>query len=100
MNKASLSIVPWKSYLSTTLETVVAFYTATLSLALFMTHHGPDWIPTAIIMVLLYISVIAMCIIRVIQKFSMAALMIIIPIAPLFALFGVVSLIPVLEKLG
>lgn len=92
--------VPWTSYLSTTFLTVGAFYLATLSFAIFITHHGDAWLFWGIVMGLLYLSVIGMCVAHIIRRFSMAALMIVIPIAPLLALFSVVSLIPLLERLG
>src|SRR3990167_5410227 len=97
MKNKNDNIVPWKTYLYTTFQTIIAFYLATLSLAVFFTHKGDSWIPYAILMGILYVTVIGICIARIIQRFSMAALMIIIPIAPLLALVCVVSLIPVLQ---
>ncbi len=92
-------IVSWKAYLATTLETMIAFYLATFSLAVFFTRHGSSSLLISLLMGALYAAVIGLCLTRIIQKFSMAALMIIIPIAPLLALMSVVSLIPVLEMI-
>ncbi len=91
------AIVPWKIYLTITAETIIAFYLATFSLAMYITHRSPDWVLTIIILGLLYIFIIGACIKRLLEKLSIAALMLIIPIAPLLALGVVVSLIPLLQ---
>lgn len=91
--------VPWKSYLTITAESVLTFYLATFCIAFYFAQHGIEWILPSILVVMLYIFVIIACIKRVIEKLSMAALMLVIPIAPLLVLIMVVSLIPVLEKL-
>lgn len=96
MKKNTDDIVPWKAYLSAAIETGIAFYVATLCLAIFFTQRGDSTLLMGL-MGILYFTVIGLCLGRIIQKFSMAALMIVIPIAPLLALFSVVSLIPVLE---
>lgn len=93
------SIVPWKMYLITTLQTVSAFYIATFCFAIFFTHSSNTGIASWLLMGALYLAVIGMCITHIIRRFSMAALMIVIPIAPFLALTSVVSLIPVLEKI-
>lgn len=94
-----ISAVPWKSYVGTALECFIAFYVATFCLAMYFTHKGSAWVLLSIVMVLLYLVVIAGCIRILIKRLSIAALMIIIPIAPLLALTTVISLIPVLERL-
>ena len=99
MKKSNDSIVPWKTYLTTTLQTVSAFYVATLCFAVFFTRSNGCSLAIWFLMSALYLSVIGICITRIIQRFSMAALMIVIPIAPFLALTSVVSLIPVLEML-
>ncbi len=91
--------VPWKLYLTTTFETIISFYIATLCGAIFLTHGGTYSLFQTIIMVILYLTVLICCITRIIQRFSMAALMIVIPIAPFLALVMVVSLIPLMEKI-
>lgn len=92
------SIVPWKSYLTTTIQTISAFYLATFCFAIFFTHHNGSGVFTWLLMGALYLTVIGLCVTHIIRRFSMAALMIVIPVAPFLALTCVVSLIPVLEK--
>lgn len=91
-------ILPWKLYIKTTVESLVAFFIATFCLAMFFVHHGQNWAIPAIILGVLYIFVIFALIKRIVEKFSLAALMLIVPIAPLIALIMVVSLIPILQK--
>lgn len=89
--------VPWKPYLIVTAETIAAFYIATFCLAVFFIHRADSsWVSIAI-MVLLYLSVIAACAKLLFNRLSIAALMLIIPIAPLLALIMVISLIPILQ---
>lgn len=89
-------ILPWRIYLNTTLETLLAFYLATFSLAMFFTHRGTSWVWMGM-MVLLYILVIILCAKRIANKLPLQALMIIIPIAPFIALSIILTLIPILE---
>lgn len=89
--------VPWKLFLITTTESLLAFYLATFCLAMFLFHRSVNWIIPGIIMIALYLFVVFVCAKRVLSKLSMATVMLIIPIAPLLALFIVLSLIPILE---
>ena len=93
------SLVPWKIYLTTTLETLLAFYVATFSLAMFFIHRGNSWLSQGLLLILLYLFVIFACGKRVIEKLPISAVMLIIPIAPLLALIIVISLIPILQVL-
>jgi hypothetical protein len=99
MKKNNDEIVPWKTYLTTTFQTISAFYIATFCFAVFFTRSYGTGISIWFLMTALYLTVIGICVTRIIQRFSMAALMIVIPIAPFLALTSVVSLIPVLEML-
>lgn len=91
--------IPWKSYLITASETILSFYVATFCLALFFVHRGQSgWVSIAL-MGLLYVFVIILCAKLLINRLSIAALMLIIPVAPLLALIIVISLIPVLQYL-
>lgn len=92
------SLLPWKSYLLITLESLITFYIATFCMAMFFTHHGENWIIPGVILGLLYAFVIFACAKRVIQGLPLPALMLVIPIAPLIAIIIVISLIPILEK--
>jgi len=93
------SHVPWRSFIITTIETLVAFYSASFSLIMYFLHRGTHALPLSIIMVLLYVFVLILCVKRTIQRLPLPALMLIVPIAPLIALILIVSLIPLIEKL-
>lgn len=97
MENDTIQILPWRLYLTTTLETLIAFYLSTFSFAMFFSHHGLRSITLGIVMVLLYLFVIASCALRVGNKLPLQALMIIIPIAPFIALASVLTLIPILQ---
>lgn len=94
-----LITVPWKRYLKITLESVIAFYIATFCIGMYFTHRGTDWVFFGIVLAILYVFVIVICAKRVLEKLSMPALMIVIPICPLIALILVVTLIPIIERL-
>lgn len=89
--------VPWKLFLITTTESLLAFYLATFCMAMFFFHRGAGWQLLGALMLALYLFVIFVCGKRVLEKLSMATVMLIIPIAPLLALFIALSLIPVLQ---
>lgn len=95
----NVSVVPWKAYLILTAESVLTFWIATFCIGMYFLHHEPNWIPTAIFLAILYLFVIIVCAKRIMEKVTIAALMLIIPIAPLLALIIVVTLIPILEYL-
>ena len=99
MNKNNTPLVPWKTYVTITLESLLTFYLATFCVAIYFTHRGVGWIIPGIILIALYLFVIVACAKRIIDKLSLAALMLIIPIAPLLALIIVISLIPLLQHL-
>lgn len=92
-------LVPWKPYLTITAESLLAFYLATFCMAVFFTHRGSQWLLQGIVLGILYLFVIFVCAKRVYQNLPLQALMLIIPLAPLIALFIVISLIPVLQYL-
>lgn len=92
-------ILPWKLYIITTVESLLTFFLATFCVAMFFTHRGPNWVLPAIFLGALYLFVIFALVKRVIDKFSWAAIMLIIPIAPLIALIMVVCMIPILQHL-
>ena len=91
--------LPWKLYIIITLQTLVAFYLATFSIAMFFIRGGHEWLISSIAIIILYLFVIFACAKIILNKLSIAAIMLIIPIAPLLALVIVVTLIPVLEHL-
>ena len=97
ITEINTSVVPWKLFLSTTLESLLAFYIATFCMAMYFTHRSGGWMAVGILLVVLYLFVIFVCAKRVMEKLSLAIIMLIIPIAPLIALIIVVSLIPLLQ---
>ncbi len=97
LNNNEINEVPWAPYLIVTLETFSAFYLSTLAMAVYFTHGGLNWALASGLMVGLYVFVIGACIALLLKRLSSAALMLVIPIAPLLALGTVISLIPVLE---
>lgn len=99
MQESHKHFVPWKKYIILTVESLLAFYLATFSFALFFKHHGPNWIPLAVLLGFLYLFVIFACAKRLFQQLPIATIMLIIPIAPFIALSTVISLIPVLQHL-
>ena len=90
---------PWKYYTKATIESLVAFYLATFSLAVFFTHQGVDFILLAVLQVVLYLFIVGVIVRRVIQKFPVQALMLMVPMVPLIVLIIVITMIPVLERL-
>ncbi|HEX4044413.1 MAG TPA: hypothetical protein VHZ76_01940 [Gammaproteobacteria bacterium] len=91
--------VAWKPFLTILFESLLAFYLATFCLAMYFLYRPAHWLTLGIVMVLLYLFVIVFCAKRVFKKLPVAAIMLAIPIAPLLALFIIVSLIPVLQWL-
>lgn len=98
-NQVEESILPWKKYTIAVAEAVLAFYIATFSIVFFFLHRGPNWALAGIMMAACYALVIFICAKRIVQTFSISALMLITPIAPLLALIIVVTMIPILDKL-
>jgi hypothetical protein len=93
------ALVPWKFYLTITLESLLMFYLATFCVAMYFTHQGVNSIILSIFLVALYLFVIFGCAQRVIKKLPVAALMLFIPLAPLIAIIILLSLVPVLQYL-
>ncbi len=96
-DKTTISIVPWKHYIKITVESLLAFYVATFCVGMFFMHGGRHHYLLATLLIILYLFVIVICSKRVLEKLSLPALMLVIPIAPLIALIIVVTLIPILE---
>lgn len=100
MNDAN-DIIPWKRYAATLAEVWVAFCIATFAMGVFFSHLNGhvSTILLAVFLGLLYLTVIIICIKRLIDRLSIAALMLLVPIAPLAVLLLVVSLLPIIQKL-
>lgn len=93
------NFVPWRSFLNVTAKTLIAFYIATFSTAVYFIFHGMTWKAMSILVILLYLFVIFACGRLIIKKFSLPALMLLVPIAPLVVLIIVVTMLPILEKM-
>lgn len=94
-------IITWKKYTITIIEVWLAFCIATFSLLVFMANlsRQPAIIAEAVLLAILYLFIVFVCIRRLVQRLSVAALMIMVPIAPLAVLLLVVSLLPVIQQL-
>ena len=86
---------PWKQYLVIVAKTMLVLYAATFCLALFIAHHGANWIVPGVVIGILYVGVFILCVKRIIQSLPMPALMIAAPTLPLVLLLMVLSLLPV-----
>ncbi|MBX3709419.1 MAG: hypothetical protein KIT56_03605 [Gammaproteobacteria bacterium] len=91
--------MPWKLYLSITIESLLTFYIATFCIAMYFIHRGTQWVTLSVVMGILYLFVIFTCAKRIFQALPVSALMLIIPLAPLIAIGMVISLIPILQYL-
>jgi predicted membrane-bound dolichyl-phosphate-mannose-protein mannosyltransferase len=98
MDSKQQALVPWKSYIISTAESLLAFYLATFSIGMYFLHRPANWFIPGLFLGLLYLFVIVVCAKRILEKVSIAALMLIIPMAPLIALIIIVTLIPILEQ--
>jgi hypothetical protein len=97
--EVTANAINWKLYLTVTAESLIAFYLATFSLAMYFVHRPVNWLVTGIFLIVLYLFVIIVCAKHVFEKLPLSAVMLIIPIAPLFALIIVISLIPIIQFL-
>lgn len=90
--------IPWKRYLTTLSECLLAFAITTFCIALYFTRCEISIIES-IVLIILYVFVIGVCVKRIAQQFSLAAIMLMIPLAPLVPLVFVMLLIPILQYL-
>jgi hypothetical protein len=97
-NEDPTQIAPWKAYAKVTFESVASFYIASFCMAVFFVRQGSDSILLSIFMVALYLFIVGATVRRIVQKFAIAALMLIVPIAPLLVLIIFVTMIPILER--
>lgn len=89
--------VPWKRYILATSETIITFTLASFLLGLFLMHRGDSGVVAIVGVVLLYLFAVGLSIYRMVRKYSLAANMLMIPIAPFIIMMIVVSLIHVLQ---
>lgn len=97
MTEHSNEFVPWKRYTLAVTEAVVIFTLASFLLGLFILHRGDSGTVTMVLFGIFYACVVGYSIYRMARKFSLAAIMLMVPIAPLVILFIVVSLIHLLQ---
>jgi len=91
------TIAPWKIYFTSISEAIICFVLTTFCMGIYLTHHDNHWGLT-IAMAILYLICFGITIARTIQKLSLAALMLAIPIVPLFILIIVISMLPILDQ--
>jgi len=92
------AIASWKPYAAVSLETIICFCISALCLGIYLTHFDGNW-AGAVMMVIIFIFINMLCVKRIIDRFSLAAIMLLIPIAPLAVLIVFLLLIPVLQWL-
>lgn len=97
MTTKDTAYVPWKRYTLAISEAVIIFTLASFLLGLFIIHRGNSSVITMVLIGVFYALTIGYSIYRMIRKFSLAALMLMVPIAPLVILFIIVSLIHLLQ---
>jgi uncharacterized membrane protein YeiB len=95
-------LIHWKHYTKVVVEIWLAFAIATFSMAVYFSHleNSSTVIIGGVLLVALYLFVIAVCIRQLIITLPIGMLMLLVPIAPLAILLLVVSLLPVIQKLG
>ena len=96
MKNEVIERVPWKRYTIAVSEAVIVFTIASFLFGLYI-MRGPHEAALTIIVVIACLVPVTFSVIRMVKKFSLAAVMLMIPIAPLVILIIVVSLIQFLE---
>lgn len=87
----------WKKYLLAGLQFLVIFYVATFCLGMLFLHRGANWQLPGVVIGILYVLLVVFSAVRMVRKFSMAAVMVASPTIPLCMLVIVVSLLPTLQ---
>lgn len=91
--------VTWKKYLLAGLQFLIIFYLSTFCLGVLFLHRGENWHLLGAILGAIYAFIVIVSAIRMVRKFSMAAIMVASPTIPLCMLIIVVSMVPVLQML-
>ena len=97
MNTKKQSFVPWRRYCLAIAEAVLIFTLASFLLGLYIIHRGNSGTVTMVLCAIFYALAIGYTIYRMVRKFSIPALMLMVPIAPLVIMIIVVSLIHLLQ---
>lgn len=87
----------WKTYFYVLAQTWLAFFVASFCLAVYLRHMAGSWIITTVCMAVLYLGVLVACVKRTIDNLSIAALMLLIPIAPLLILLFAIGLLHLIQ---
>jgi len=95
MSRADIPYVPWKRYTLAVSQAILVFTLASFLLGFYIMH--PHSLAVSIAAGLLYAVIVVYSIYRMVREFSLAAVMLMIPIAPLVVLIIVVSLVHLLQ---
>lgn len=90
-------LIHWKSPLVIILKMFLAFSVLTFFVGYFIFHHPQNWLIPAIVLAISYLTCIIAGITYLIKKLPFPILLLLIPIAPLFVLIYVISLMTFLE---
>lgn len=97
MRENDLEYVPWKRYTFAVTQATLTFTLASFFLGLYIMHRGDSSIWLSVFVGLIYTMTVVVSIWRMVKQFSLAAVMLMIPIAPFVILMIVVSLIHLLQ---
>ncbi|GEM_PF-3217932 len=97
IDKELVSTHTWKTYLWIAIKFLFIFYIATLCIAVFFVSHGIESILLSVIMGASYLFIVIVSLRKMVKQLPMAAIFLAAPIIPLFMLFIVLSLIPILH---
>lgn len=94
---AKLQYVPWKKYTLAVTEAILVFMWAGLVLGYYFIRVGNHSMPLTVVVCLLSAAAVGCSVYRMVRKFSLAANMLMIPIAPLIIFILVIALLQVFE---
>lgn len=92
------SPIDWKMPLFIIIKTMIAFSAITFFVGYFIYHHSTPWIFQGGTVLFAYLFCLIMGIRHLIKTLPVPVLMLLVPIAPLFVLIYVVSLIAFLQR--
>jgi hypothetical protein len=96
MTQAKIKYVPWKRYTFAVSQAIFIFTLASFMLGYYFIH-ARSVIAVSVALCLLYAAFVGYSIYRMVKEFSIVAIMLMIPIAPLIILMIVISLIHLLQ---
>lgn len=96
MQPATNRYVPWKRYTLAVSKAVFTFTAAIFIVGYYLLHvHG--YLPLSILLITACLALVIYSVYRMVQEFTIVAVMLMIPIAPLVILMIVVSMIHILQ---